>query len=63
MIGAIDARARDGATSITFNERYIIMKKSIETLIPDIHNLLIEGKKQGVDEKHLKEFFNALENF
>jgi len=36
------------------------MKKSIETLIPDIHNLLMEGKKQGVDEKHLKEFFNAL---
>ena len=31
----------------------------IVTLIPDIHKLLVEGK-EGVNEKHLKEFFNAL---
>ena len=31
----------------------------IVTLIPDIHKLLEEGK-EGVNERHLKEFFNAL---
>ena len=35
------------------------MKKSIYTLVPDIHKLLADGK-EGIGERNLQEFFQAL---
>ena len=48
-----------GATSTLIHNKKVQGMADIVTLIPDIHKLLEEGK-EGVNEKHLKEFFNAL---
>ena len=48
-----------GATSTLIHNNKLQRMADIVTLIPDIHKLLEEGK-EGVNEKHLKEFFKAL---